>query len=32
VVDERVWNTVAADIPVLLAAVRALIEEERQLP
>jgi uncharacterized protein with HEPN domain len=32
VVDERVWNTVAADIPVLLAAVRALIEEERQFP
>jgi uncharacterized protein with HEPN domain len=32
VLDERVWNSVTAEIPVLLAEVRALIEEERQRP
>jgi uncharacterized protein with HEPN domain len=32
VVDERVWQTVAADVPVLLAAVRGLLDEEKQRP
>jgi len=30
VVDERVWNSVTADIPVLLSEVQALIAEERK--